>query len=323
MKKILVLLLTFVMMFTFAACTGKTNEQATEQPTETTENNEVTESNETTEAMGFSGNFVVSPDYVKENLNNENIIFVDARGEDAAKKGTVPNAIVMTWQQIADVEGKKPGDEGWGHIPEKSVLQEKLGALGLDKNKEIVLFAEGKNGWGDNGRILWELKAAGYKNLKMVDGDFSKIKDTGIEISTEITPHEPVEVVIDEMDYKNTIDTKELSENYDKYVVIDSREKDEYDGATKYGEAKGGHLPNSINIPYTSMFDENGMLISNEKMEALFKDAGLDKDSEIVTYCTGGIRSAYMQLIMEELGYNNVKNYQGSYYNWAAINEVE
>ncbi|NLM06355.1 MAG: sulfurtransferase [Tissierellia bacterium] len=315
MKRILSLLLALIMVFTFAGCTGKTSETTTEEKTETTETIEVAE--------GFTGNYVVSPSYVKDNLNNENVIFVDARGEDAAKKGTVPNAIVMTWQQIADVEGKKPGDEGWGHMLEKGLLAERLGALGLDKNKEIVLFAEGKNGWGDNGRILWELKAAGYKNLKMVDGDFSKIKDTGIEITTDITPHEPVEVVIDEMDYKNTINTKELTESFDNYLVIDSREKDEYDGATKYGEAKGGHLPKSINIPYTSMFDENGMLISNEKMEALFKDAGLNKDDEIVTYCTGGIRSAYMQLIMEELGYNNVKNYEGSYYNWAAINEVE
>jgi thiosulfate/3-mercaptopyruvate sulfurtransferase len=52
-------------------------------------------------------------------------------------------------------------------------------------------------------------------------------------------------------------------------------------------------------------------------------DAGLEPDDEIVTYCTGGIRSAFMQLMMEMEGYQKVKNYEGSYYNWAAVNEVE
>ena len=42
-----------------------------------------------------------------------------------------------------------------------------------------------------------------------------------------------------------------------------------------------------------------------------------------MTYCTGGIRSAFMQLMLEMQGYGNVKNYDGLFYNWAAVNEVE
>lgn len=276
------------------------------------------------EKTAFKGNAFVDAEYVKNNLKNDKVIFVDARGQKAVDKtGAVPGAVVMTWQEIADVADKKPGDTGWGHIPDKDVLAKKLGESGLDKNKEIVLYSNANAGWGEDGRIMWELKAAGYKNLKMVDGGIEAIKKAGVELTKEISKPAPVNVTIDAIDYKNTIDTDTLTKDFAKYKIVDSREKDEYDGAVKYGEAKGGHIKGAVNIPYSSLYTSEGMLKSNSEIEEIFRNAGLNKDSDIVTYCTGGIRSAFMQLMLEELGYTKVRNYEGSYYNWAAVNEVE
>lgn len=55
----------------------------------------------------------------------------------------------------------------------------------------------------------------------------------------------------------------------------------------------------------------------------MFEAAGLAKTDNIVTYCTAGIRSAYMQLILEMCGYENTWNYDESYYRWCACQEVE
>ena len=278
---------------------------------------------EASQESGFAGDFIVTPEYVSEKIGDENTIFIDSRGPEAAGGGHVKGAIALTWQQLADMADKNPGDEGWGHLPDSETLSTTLGELGLDPEKEIIIYSVANEGWGDDGRILWALKAAGYKNLKMVDGGFKALENAGIEMDKEEVKLDPVEVKVESIDRANTIDTKELTETIADYKIIDTREQNEYDGATLYGEAKGGHLPGAINIPYTALFTEDGFLKSNSELEALFEEQGLTKEDAIVTYCTGGIRSAYMQLILEMLGYSKVKNYEGSYYNWAAINEVE
>ena len=83
------------------------------------------------------------------------------------------------------------------------------------------------------------------------------------------------------------------------------RADEEYDGETLYGEAKGGHLPGAIHIRYTDLFQKSGMLKSNAEITKMFEDAGITKDDKVVTYCTAGIRSGYMQLILEMCGFKN------------------
>ena len=330
-KKLALLLLVLGL----ASCNKTDNNNKTKQETkvEDTKNVEDENKNETSsenktdedtkkEDKAFQGKYIVDTNYLSEKIGKEDVIIIHARGEEA-KKGHVKGAIAMTWQDIANVANNNPGDEGWGHILAPDELSKKLGELGIDKNKEIILYSTANAGWGEDGRILWELKTAGFDNLKMVDGGYQAIEKAGIETDKEEVKLDPVEVEISNINRENVIDTKELTENIKNYKIVDSREKEEYDGAVLYGEAKGGHLPGAVNVPYSSLYNEDGFLKSNDEIEKIFEDLGFNKDDEIVTYCTGGIRSAYMQLVLEMLGYNKVKNYEGSYYNWAKVNEVE
>ncbi len=268
----------------------------------------------------FEGEYMVSPEYVKENLDN--IILVDARGE-AAEGETIKGATILAWQTLATCEDGAPGDENWGVILDTDRLNERLGENGLDPNKEIVLFASSQAGWGDDGRIAWELMAAGYTNVKLVDGGFDMLKSVGLETQSSETEYAPVDVMVETIDETHVINTDELVEIYDDMTIVDVRAEDEYEGATLYGEANGGHLPGAILIEFADLFQENGNLKSNEELEAIFNEAGLSKDEHIVTYCTAGIRSAYMQLVMDMLGYENVQNYDESFYRWSATQEVE
>ena len=86
----------------------------------------------------FEGKYVVTADYVKENLDD--IIVVDARGEDEAKKGTVKGAVATTWQYLATCEDGEAGDANWGCILDTKRLSERLGELGLAKDKENRAF---------------------------------------------------------------------------------------------------------------------------------------------------------------------------------------
>lgn len=289
----------------------------------TSTENQATEETAQEEAAAFSGEYIVQPSYVKEHMDDENMILVDARGEENARKGTIEGAMATQWQYLSNVEGVEKGDYEWGLILPAEELAKRLGEIGLDKNKEIVLFAEGAKGWGDDGRILWTLRAAGYENLKMVDGGFQGLQDAGLETTKEPKKLDPVTVTIDDVNKDHVIDTRELEKTIDDYKVIDVREDEEYNGAVLYGEAKGGRIPGAIQLRFTDLFNDNGYLKSNDELTAFFEEAGLTKEDQIVTYCTSGIRSAYTQLVMEMLGFQTSKNYDGSYNTWCATNEVE
>lgn len=312
-KTALLLVLSLVLGLAGCGASGEQEDTADKNPTET-EGAGVEE-----ERAAFTGKYIVDAAYVKENI--ENVVLVDARGDESAE--TIKGAVAVMWQYFATCEDGVSGDENWGCILDTKRLSERLGEKGFDKDKEIVLFAASQNGWGDDGRIAWELIAAGYSKVKMVDGGFDALKDVGLETQKGGSEPKPAEVTIDSIDETHVINTEELKANYDDYKVVDVRADEEYNGEILYGEANGGHLPGAIHIRFTDLFNADGMLKSNAEITAMFEDAGLSKDDQIVTYCTAGIRSGYMQLILEMCGFENSKNYDESFYRWSAVEELE
>lgn len=313
MKKLSVLLV-LVLTLGLIGCSGASTEQNTEESG--TEEATTEESKE-----AFTGKYIVDAAYVKDNIDN--IILVDARGDEEAGKGTVKGAIPLMWQYLATCEDGASGDANWGCILDTKRLSERLSEKGLAKDKEIVLFAAAQNGWGDDGRIAWELIASGYTDVKMVNGGYQALADAGLETQKGGAEPEKAEVTVDAIDETHVINTDELQKDYDNYKVVDVRADEEYDGKVLYGEANGGRLPGAIHIRYTDLFNPDSTLKSNSEITAMFESAGLAKDDQIITYCTAGIRSAYMQLVMEMCGYNNVKNYDESFYRWSAVGELE
>lgn len=270
--------------------------------------------------VAFEGEYIVEADYVKNNLDK--ITLIDARGDEEAAKETIKGAIPLMWQYLATCEDGAPGDENWGCILDVERLGDRLGEKGIAQDKQVVLFAAAQKGWGEDGRIAWELLAAGYKDVKIVNGGIDALKAAGMETAKGSAEFNAVEVDVKSIDQTHNINTEDLKANYDTYKVVDVRADEEYEGKTLYGEAKGGHLPEAIHIRFIDLFQDNGKLKSNQEILAMFEEAGLSKDDSIVTYCTAGIRSAYMELILEMCGYQNVKNYDESYYRWCAVEDV-
>lgn len=310
MKSSKILVLILILSIVIAGCSAK-------QPDASSP-----EGNANAENAAFAGKYVVSADYVKSVMENDNVLLIDARGPDEAKKGTVEGAVAVNWQMLALMEGK-PGDDMWGTVLGPAELSKMLSSLGISKDKEIIVFGGAQNGWGDEGRIVWELNIAGFENIKMVDGGFAVLSNAGLNVAKGAAEPTPSEVTVSALNNEHNISTKELEDNYGSYKIIDVRADEEYEGKTLYGEANGGHLPKAIHIKFSDLFKEDGTLKSNEDITSVFSEAGINKDDKIVTYCTAGIRSAYMQLILEMTGFENSYNYDESFYRWSAINELE
>ncbi|MDM0447749.1 sulfurtransferase [Clostridium perfringens] len=267
----------------------------------------------TTESKGYNNDYFVTANWLADNLENKNIVILDARSEKAYNKEHIPGAINVAWQSLANMKGKA-GDKGWGVALNKEELSKKLEALGIDKNTEVITYAN-KDGWGEDGRLTWELKTAGI-NSKMLDGGFDIWSKEGRVTTKDVPVVVSKTLNIEQINSNTTVTTKNLYENMSKYTIVDARAKDEYDGATKFGEAVGGHIKGAISLPFNEVYNEDGTIKSEKELNEIFKKAGLTKEQEIVTYCTAGIRSAHLALILNMLGYN-AKNYDASYYEWA------
>ena len=120
------------------------------------------------------------------------------------------------------------------------------------------------------------------------------------------------------MDYvRNAIGSKDK-------VLLDVRTKDEYSGkmlapseySIEYGQL-GGHIPKSVNIPWSLMVNDDGTLKSAEELKKLYELVDVSPDKEVITYCGIGERAAYTWFVLKYLlGYPKVKIYDGSWLEW-------
>lgn len=274
------------------------------------------------EDTGFLGKYVISAAEAKAKID-AGAIAVDA---DYSTGETVKDAISLKWKEISQSDQqdgankKNAGDQGFARSLDKDAISKVLGEKGLGINDEIVVLGRGhvNGGWGDDGRIVWQLNQCGYTNVHMVNGGFEALVKAGVGKQNAPSAPQPKSVTVANVDTSShDITTEELLANFDQYKVIDVRDNEEYDGATLHGEKSGGHIQKAMHIRFTDLFKHDGTLKSETELRKMFESKGLAKSDKIVTYCTAGIRSAYMQLILEMLGYENTYNYAESAYRWS------
>jgi len=313
MKKNILVIIVIGMLLMAVGCSNTVNDsEAPEVPEE---------SGTEIEALTFENDYLVSKEWLNNNLENENLLILDARGEKAYNGGHIPGAIATSWQSFSDMEGA-PGDMGWGVVKEANELSISIAALGIDQDKKIVVYTDVLNGWGEDARVFWTLEMAGLNNVRILDGGYNLWEDSDLEVSKDTVQVEKSTFKVEALDRSASVDFHTLKDNYDDYVVVDTRNKDEYEGATNYGEARGGHLPAAIHFNFSKVLNEDGTFKDVETLAEIFTAAGLEKEDKIVTYCTAGIRSAHLQIALEMAGYENAQNYDASFYEWSGNDEV-
>ena len=248
-KKVLVLCL--IMVLSVAAGCGKQDTDNTVDAAEKIEG-DAQEQQEESEAEKdaeeipddghFHGEYIITGEYAKDRIGAEDVLFIDARGWQKAVLGTLKGAIATTWQDLCTCQEGQAGDADWGKIPAPDDLEGRLGELGITKDKEIIVFADTLDGWGDDARLVWEFLAAGFEDVKMIDGGYAAAKAAGAETQLFASGSEPGEVTVDSIDNTHVMTTEELQANYDEYTIVDVRTDEEYNGAILYNEAQGGHL---------------------------------------------------------------------------------
>lgn len=234
---------------------------------------------------------------------------LDARGRWVRRP--FPGAIQVRWQDFSPTRAEMRGT-----LLDDEQLGAQLRSLGVSNNKPVVVFGNLPGGWGEEGRIVWMLRSLGHTQAVMVDGGVEALRATDVVVPT-VAPTLGDFVV--KRDSRWSIEKEELRSqlNSDNLVIIDTREPREFNGATPYGEQRGGHIPGAISLYFKTLLDNEGKLLPEQALLEQFASLGLTSDKTIVVYCTGGIRSGWLAAVLVSMGFD-AKNYAGSMWEWSA-----
>ncbi|MEP0753551.1 rhodanese-like domain-containing protein [Trichocoleus sp. Lan] len=265
--------------------------------------------------------WVVSAEEAKE-LIKLDATLLDVRNSISWLLGHISGAVHVTWQQFSQQQSPNKGKL----IENTEILQEKLCAVGICNNQPVVVLGNPAHNFGEEGRIVWMLRTLGHSQAVFVDGGHSALVKAGVPIVWGVTQPKPGDFLVQRTslweiqrdELKANLSAKEISQDL---IVIDTREAREYAGTPAYGEHRGGHLPGAVHFYFQDLKDAKGNLLPRDQIIDKLERLGIQHHTPIITYCTGGIRSAFFTAVLVDLGFNHVKNYAGSMWEWSASPE--
>jgi len=251
---------------------------------------------------------LISVHQLKEKMLDSNIVVFDARGstfriyQKTYLQSHIPGALPLLSSNYYNQ--KYPG-----RIASPVELQGVLGKSGVSNNTSIVLYGSD----GLDARLFWVIKMYGYDDVKILDGGLDKWKESGYDTTNIISSLSPAEFQFDLSESKAelmmaTFKDVKTAVSSNNYVIVDARSDAEY--------AKG-HIPGSVNIPSTQLFNKDMTFKPSPLLKELFASKKITPDKTVIVYCNTGARSSSVWFALSELlGYPNVKNYDGAYNEW-------
>jgi thiosulfate/3-mercaptopyruvate sulfurtransferase len=97
--------------------------------------------------------------------------------------------------------------------------------------------------------------------------------------------------------------------------LLDVRRDSEFTGEEKRA-ARGGHIPGAVNILWKDALRDDWMLKDADELEDMYSNAGFGAETSAVTYCQAGVRAAFTHLVLNALGHDDVRTYDGSWEEW-------
>jgi thiosulfate/3-mercaptopyruvate sulfurtransferase len=165
----------------------------------------------------------------------------------------------------------------------------------------------------------------GHEDVRLLDGGRDKWIAEGRELTTETPKPAKVEYpVVERRDEAIRAFLPDVFEHFGK-PLIDVRSAEEYSGERttmpaypEEGTLRGGHIPSAASVPWARAAAADGTFRDREELEAIYKgEAGLNDGDEVIAYCRIGERSSHTWFVLKHLlGFENVRNYDGSWTEW-------
>ena len=252
---------------------------------------------------------LVSCDSLQENLGTKNLVIIDAR-TSGYETSHIPGAINLRFGDYFT--------SGKGLLP-TAKLNRMLSDVGLRRDMTFVIYDNTTASWGAAGRIFWMLEYLGCKDVHILDGGWDKWVADARRTETIIRTL-PKNTFIAVVKPSLRSDKKRIKKRLgdQDFAVIDARTDEEFIGWQLYGEARGGHIPGAVQIPYAWYFKADKTVQDYPHLKSMFRSRGISRDKEITANCTVGIRSGFTYFLLRLMGYPRASNYDASILEWSA-----
>ena len=264
---------------------------------------------------------LVSTQWAADHLSDPKIRFVEVDVDTSAyDQGHLPGAFGWNWQtQLQDTVRRD--------LVDQAAFERLLGQSGIANDTTVVLYGDNNNWFA--AWAFWQLKYYGHADARLLDGGRKKWLEEKRPITTDapkITPanyraktpddsirarREQVFAVMDRRTAGQLVDVRSVDEFTGKIIAPP--------GMTETAQ-RGGHIPGAANIPWVQAANEDGTFKSADALRQLYQGKGINGQNEVIAYCRIGERSSHTWFVLKYLlGYDHVRNYDGSWTEWGNL----
>jgi thiosulfate/3-mercaptopyruvate sulfurtransferase len=266
--------------------------------------------------------FLVSTEWLASHAAAPDIVVVDVRlppvgmqpkpsARALYEAGHIPDAVFFDIDTIADTTSDLPH-----MLPLPEVFSTLAGQLGIGNHMRVVVYED--DGVFSAPRVWWTFRTFGVRDVFILDGGLKQWKEEGRSIQSGMVIRQPANfsAQFDSLAVKS-FDQMLSALSDGATQVIDARSAARFNGTAPEPRPglRTGHIPGSINIPYTDLAHD-GRLRPTDELRKIFANKRIDLDRPIVTSCGSGVTAAVLTLGLEMIGAKQVSLYDGSWTEW-------
>jgi len=266
---------------------------------------------------------LVSGEWLEANLGTPGLVVVES-DEDVLlyETGHIPGAVKIDWHTDLNDPVERDYIDG-------AAFAKLLGSKGISRDSTVVIYGDKNNWWA--AYALWVFTLFGHEDVRLLDGGRAKWEADGRAYTTDPEATVTVEYPVVERDDSKIRAYKDDVLAHLGNPLIDVRSPEEFSGerttAPAYpeeGTLRAGHIPSAVNVPWAKAAAEDGTFRPVDQLNALYRDqAGLKDGDSIVAYCRIGERSSHTWFVLTHLlGFEGVRNYDGSWTEWGSAVRV-
>jgi thiosulfate/3-mercaptopyruvate sulfurtransferase len=270
--------------------------------------------------MKVMANVLVTTDWVARHATDAGVRVVEVDVDAAAyAQGHVPGSAGWNWAtELCDTVVRDI-------VPARK-LEELLGKTGIDNKTTIVLYGDNNNWFA--AWAFWQLKVYGHDDVRIMDGGRKKWLAEGRDLSTDTASFTAATYKAGAPDLSLRAFLPEVQQAMagKKTALVDVRSPAEFTGEILAPPGlpetcqRGGHIPGAKSIPWGKNCNDDGTFKSFDDLKALYAASGITEDQPVIAYCRIGERSSLTWFAMKYLlGFEHVKNYDGSWTEWGNL----
>jgi thiosulfate/3-mercaptopyruvate sulfurtransferase len=267
-----------------------------------------------------SPDVLVTTDWVAEHLTDATTRVVEVDVDTSAyDQGHVPGAIGWNWTtELCDtlVRDIIPADK----------FEALMARSGIGNDTTVVLYGDNNNWFA--AWAFWQMKIYGHRDVRIMNGGRKKWLAEGRPLDTQkpspnaatYKAHAP------DLSIRAFLPEVQQAVNTRSAVLVDVRSPQEFTGEILAPPGlpetcqRGGHIPGAKSIPWSKACNEDGTFKSSEELQQLYGGAGATPGTPVIAYCRIGERSSHTWFVLKHLlGYQDVKNYDGSWTEWGNL----